>query len=105
MSIAPIRIVPLVGLRIPTRVFRRVLLPAPLGPRSPKTSPEVILRETLSRATRVPYCFVRFSMDISTMLVDPFWRTDERDNVAILNDQLDSSRNPSSSKKLGMHHC
>ena len=35
------------------------VLPAPLGPRKPKTSPRLTLKETSRNATRSPNCFVR----------------------------------------------
>ena len=43
----------------PERTRRQVVLPAPLGPKSPKTSPSRMSRETPSRARTRGYCFTR----------------------------------------------
>src|SRR2546430_4146555 len=42
-----------------------VVLPAPFGPRSPKTVPEATFRVTWSTAVSLPYTFVRFSVTIA----------------------------------------
>src|SRR5271157_2190425 len=38
--------------------FMVVVLPAPLGPKRPKTLPRSTLKETLSSAAMLPYCLV-----------------------------------------------
>src|SRR5215831_5955349 len=45
---------PLVGSSRVASILIRVVLPAPFGPRSPKTSPSSISRSTLSSATTSP---------------------------------------------------
>src|SRR5437016_139345 len=89
MSYSPSRIVPLVGLSIPTKIFRRLLLPAPFGPRSPKTSPEPILE----RHCPEPRGF--HSASLGSRLISRPWRRPSLENrwakrVAILNDQVES---------------
>ena len=51
--------VPAVGATRVLNVRTVVVLPAPLGPRNPKTSPRRTLNETSSNATREPNCLVR----------------------------------------------
>jgi hypothetical protein len=51
--------VPEVGaIRVPS-VRTVVVLPAPLGPRKPNTSPEAMVKETSSKAVRSPKRLVR----------------------------------------------
>ena len=54
MSIPLMRAMPLSGNRIPSRISTVVVLPAPLGPRMPKTSPRLTAKDTLSTARMVP---------------------------------------------------
>ena len=46
---------PLVGWRIPDRIFIVVVLPAPFGPMNPAISPGAIVNDTSSRAWTVLY--------------------------------------------------
>ena len=46
-------------MRVPS-VLTAVVLPAPLGPRNPNTSPWATLKETSSNALRSPKRFVRW---------------------------------------------
>ena len=55
------RAVPEVGAISVPRVRTVVVLPAPLGPRKPKTSPGAIVKETSSKAVRSPNRLVRWS--------------------------------------------
>src|SRR5256885_7867316 len=49
-----------------------VVLPAPFGPRRPKTVPEATFRVTWSTAVSFPYTFVRFSVTIAlSVMVHP----------------------------------
>src|SRR2546430_1830320 len=50
---------PAVGLIKPTSMRMVVVLPAPLGPRKPKTSPGLSEKETPSTIVRLPMTFVR----------------------------------------------
>src|SRR5256885_8135011 len=50
---------PAVGLIRPTSMRMVVVLPAPLGPRKPKTSPGLSEKETASTIVRLPMTFVR----------------------------------------------
>src|SRR5438445_13686603 len=49
-----------------------VVLPAPFGPRRPKTVPDATFRVTWSTAVSFPYTFVRFSVTIAiSVMVHP----------------------------------
>src|SRR2546430_12812228 len=50
---------PAVGLIRPTSMRMVVVLPAPLGPRKPKTSPGLSAKKTASTIVRLPMTFVR----------------------------------------------
>jgi hypothetical protein len=52
--------VPLFGFITPVRVLMVVVLPAPLGPKKPKSSPFFTSKLTLSTANNSPKYFVRF---------------------------------------------
>ncbi len=52
---------PDVGASSVPSVLTVVVLPAPLGPRKPKTSPEPTWKDTSSKATRLPKRLVRCS--------------------------------------------
>src|SRR5688500_11540751 len=60
-STPPIRIEPAVGRRIPAIMRRVVVLPAPLGPRKPNSSPRATCRDNEFTAVNFPYRFVRDS--------------------------------------------
>jgi hypothetical protein len=47
-----------------------VVLPAPFGPRKPKTSPSLTCSVRLSTAVRLPNFLVRFSVSINLTLPD-----------------------------------
>src|SRR5207249_2429245 len=47
-----------------------VVLPAPFGPRRPKTVPEATFRVTWSTAVSLPYTFVRFSVTIALSVIE-----------------------------------
>jgi hypothetical protein len=49
---------PLLGARLPVRIFMVVDLPAPLGPKKPNTCPLLKLKLTLLTASRPPYSLV-----------------------------------------------
>src|SRR5437870_12851118 len=53
-----ILIVPVSGFKRPTRSFRVVDFPAPLGPRRAYLSPHGMVKEASSSATALPYDFV-----------------------------------------------
>src|SRR5574341_658506 len=55
MSIPPMRIEPAVGRRIPAIILSVVVLPAPLGPRKPNSSPAGTSRSMPFTAARSPY--------------------------------------------------
>src|SRR5258705_4181194 len=46
---------PLVGARLPVSICMVVVLPAPFGPSSPRTSPRLSCRETSRTARLLPY--------------------------------------------------
>src|ERR1700742_2809529 len=56
------RAVPLSGVRKPVTIFMVVVLPAPLGPRKPKTSPWRTARLRPATAVKPPKRLVRFSI-------------------------------------------
>src|SRR5262245_13261189 len=56
------RMVPSVGRRIPAMQRSVVVLPAPLGPTSPRISPDSAEKEMALTASSGPYLFVRFSI-------------------------------------------
>src|SRR5205823_13874480 len=47
-----------------------VVLPAPFGPRRPKTVSEATFRVTWSTAVSLPYTFVRFSVTIALSVIE-----------------------------------
>ena len=57
--------VPLVGSMIPRIAFIVVVLPAPLGPRNPNTSPEWRVREISERISDLPIVFERCWRDMT----------------------------------------
>src|SRR5579863_2627361 len=61
--------VPAVGARNPVIIFIVVDLPAPLGPRKPRTSPAGTVNETSSTAASGPNFLTRW--EISSMASDP----------------------------------
>ncbi len=52
------RTMPRVGSVSPSSISTVVVLPAPLGPSSPNTSPARIVRSSESTAVKSPYCLV-----------------------------------------------
>ena len=60
---------PAVGEVRPTRSFTAVVLPAPFGPRKPKTSPRWTVIDSPASATMAPYRFTRSCVSIT----DPRW--------------------------------
>src|SRR6267143_214214 len=65
-----------------------VVLPAPFGPRRPKTVPEATFRVTWSTAVSFPYTFVRFSVTIALSVMG-FSEPSFRQNVQRLLSHLD----------------
>src|SRR2546421_8015207 len=59
MSIPATRALPLLGRSRPTSILMVVVLPAPLGPRKPNSSPAPTSRSRSSTAVRLPYRLVR----------------------------------------------
>src|SRR3954470_11189372 len=57
-STPAIEISPAVGRRMPAIMRSVVVLPAPLGPRKPNSSPRGTSRSIASTAVKLPYCFV-----------------------------------------------
>src|SRR5262245_8076152 len=57
------------GVRYPARMRRIVVLPEPLGPRSPMTSPRFTVRQTPSTARRGPYHLVRPSATMAAVML------------------------------------
>src|SRR4051794_19820188 len=65
-----IRAPPAEGGRSPASIFIVVLLPAPFGPRKPKSSPGPARSVRLSTAVNAPYRFVRSHVSIiATLLI------------------------------------
>ena len=56
MSTPQILMAPALGARLPVSICMVVVLPAPLGPRKPSTSPCLSCKSTLSTAMWLPKC-------------------------------------------------
>src|SRR5437016_14646490 len=77
-SIPWIRILPRSGRANPTSILMVVVLPAPLGPRKPKTSPAYSSKETSETASREPKRLERFSAESTTSPDPPLTRLTPR---------------------------
>src|SRR5690349_21225537 len=75
MSCPQMTAVPLLGARKPVIIFIVVDLPAPLGPRKPRTSPRPKSKDTSSTAVTGPNDLVRCRTSIisSMAVVSPAW--------------------------------
>src|SRR5262245_31769674 len=62
------RTAPALGVRNPVTIFIVVDLPAPLGPRKPRTSPLATSKDTPSTALRGPKCFARPRISIIALM-------------------------------------
>src|SRR6185436_18432793 len=69
-SIPSTRAVPPVGSDSPNSIRMVVVLPAPLGPSKPKTSPCWTVRSSASTAVKSPYCLVRPRVWMATVSPD-----------------------------------